>query len=402
MRTFKVALFLALRSIFRGNGWLSLATIFILVLIFVNLIFTPTLLESVIGTANQQLRNTLSGDITVESSTPSGLITEANKLIDQINQIDGVKTATPSRTISAQLELGTERGTAEISGIKTDSFGSVFSIPETMIEGSFLSPDDTNQIVLGAQIAGAGKVNLELYADSLKNAHVGDTIKIKYANGVIKNYNLKGIYQTEFVQADLKSLITDTEFNNVMALSKDQASAINVKLKPDANQSVVNNEIQKLRTDIITRDWQQRAGFVRSYTDSLEVVNKILRSVALFVAFLTIFIVTYVDVVNKKRQIGISRAIGINSTTIILSYMLRALFYTVVGVTIGATIFIFGIVPLEAQYPFNFPLGDVYLKVNYGFIIRNVEILLVVSIVSAAIPAALAVRGKIVDAIWGN
>lgn len=45
-----------------------------------------------------------------------------------------------------------------------------------MIEGSFLNPGDKDQIVLGAQRAAAGKAKLELYADSLKNAHVGDTV----------------------------------------------------------------------------------------------------------------------------------------------------------------------------------------------------------------------------------
>lgn len=402
MRSLQVAIFLAGRSIFRGNGWLSVTTILMLVLVFLNLVFTPSLLEGVIETANSKLRDTLSGDITVESSTPGALMDNSNQLLEQITQIDGVDAATPARTISAQLGLGSERGTAEVSGIETESFRNVYTVPKYMIEGSFLLPGDKDKIVLGAQIAGAGKAKLELYADSLKNAHVGDVITAKFANGVTKNYTVKGIYQTEFVQADLKSLITSDEFSTVYPLSIGKASAINVRLKPNADQNKINTQIQALRKDIETRTWQQRAGFVQSYTSSLEVVNKILRAVALFVGFLTIFIITYVDVVNKKRQIGISRAIGINAPTIILSYIIRALFYTVIGATLGVTLFVLGVVPLEARYPFSFPLGNVLLSVNPSFILRNVEILLAVSFVSAALPAWRAVQGKIVDAIWGN
>ncbi len=402
MRSFQVALFLAGRTIFRGNGWLSVTTILMLVLVFLNLVFTPSLLEGVIETANAKLRDTLSSDITVESATPGALMDDADKLVDQIVKINGVDAATPARTISAQLELGSERGTAEVSGIDTASFRDVYSVPKYMIEGSFLNPGDKDQIVLGAQIAGAGKAKLELYADSLKNAHVGDTVTAKFANGLKKNYTVKGIYQTEFVQADLKSLITSDEYTSISPLSKGKASAVNVKLKKDANQDKINAQIQALRTDIKTRTWQERAGFVKSYTASLEVVNKILRAVALFVAFLTIFIITYVDVVNKKRQIGISRAIGISATTIIMSYVFRAIFYTLIGVVIGALLFILVVVPLEARYPFSFPLGDVLLSVNPGFILRNIEILMLVSVVSAALPAWRSVRGKIVDAIWGN
>lgn len=45
----------------------------------------------------------------------------SNQLLEQITQIDGVDAATPARTISAQLGLGSERGTAEVSGIETES-----------------------------------------------------------------------------------------------------------------------------------------------------------------------------------------------------------------------------------------------------------------------------------------
>jgi putative ABC transport system permease protein len=371
-------------------------------LVFLNLIFTPSLLEGVISTANSKLRDTLTSDITVESSEPGGLMSDAIQLASQISKIDGVSSSTPSRTISAQIELGSERGTVEVTGIETNSFSDVYTLPKFMLEGSFLKPGDRNQIVLGAQIAGADKAKLELYADSLKNAHAGDTVTLKFANGNKKNYTVKGIFQTDFIQTDLKTLITSDEYSEVLPTTTNKASAINVKLKPGASQENVNNQIKQINSNITTRTWQERAGFVKSYTSSLELVNKILRAVALFVAFLTIFIITYVDIVNKKRQIGISRAIGISTTTIVMSYIIRAVFYTILGVVIGTLVFVLVIVPIEARFPFSFPLGDVLLSVNPAFIFRNAQILLLVSIVSALLPAFQAVRSKIVDAIWGQ
>jgi putative ABC transport system permease protein len=402
MRSLKVSLFLATRTIWRGNNWLNFVTVLMLMLVFLNLIFTPSLLEGVISTANSKLRDTLTSDITVESSEPGGLLSDAIQLASQISKIDGVSSSTPSRTISAQIELGSERGTVEVTGIETNSFSEVYTLPKFMLEGNFLKPGDRNQIVLGAQIAGADKAKLELYADSLKNAHAGDTVTLKFANGNKKDYTVKGIFQTDFIQTDLKTLITSDEYSEVLPATTNKASAINVKLKAGANQENVNNQIKQINSNITTRTWQERAGFVKSYTSSLELVNKILRAVALFVAFLTIFIITYVDIVNKKRQIGISRAIGISTTTIVMSYIIRAVFYTILGVVIGTLVFVLVIVPIEARFPFSFPLGDVLLSVNPAFIFRNAQILLLVSIVSALLPAFQAVRSKIVDAIWGQ
>jgi putative ABC transport system permease protein len=117
---------------------------------------------------------------------------------------------------------------------------------------------------------------------------------------------------------------------------------------------------------------------------------------------MTIFIITYVDVVNKRRQIGIERAIGISSTTIVVSYLFRAITYTLFGSVIGILLFVFVAVPIERRIPFHFPLGDVYLPINFGFLLFNVIILLIVSVVSAFIPSWRAVRIRIVDAIWGT
>lgn len=80
---------------------------------------------------------------------------------------------------------------------------------------------------------------------------------------------------------------------------------------------------------------------------------------------------------------------------------MRATFYAAVGIILASFAFIKGVIPLEAQYPFHFPLGDVYLHLEFSLMVRVSLILLVVSLVAAFIPARLVVRMKILDAIWG-
>jgi putative ABC transport system permease protein len=106
--------------------------------------------------------------------------------------------------------------------------------------------------------------------------------------------------------------------------------------------------------------------------------------------------------INKRRQIGIERAIGITAPTIIISYQIRALFYTIIGSGLGAITFLFVVVPIERIYPFKIPYGNVYLQINYKFMLLNAAILLVVAIISALMPAWKTIRISIIDAIWGN
>jgi len=55
-----------------------------------------------------------------------------------------------------------------------------------------------------------------------------------------------------------------------------------------------------------------------------------------------VFIVTYVDLVNKRRTIGIERAIGISGRAITLNYLLKAVVFTFFGVLFGAALFFGG------------------------------------------------------------
>ena len=104
---------------------------------------------------------------------------------------------------------------------------------------------------------------------------------------------------------------------------------------------------------------------------------------------------------NRKRQIGIQRAIGITPEAITLAYLMRALFYAIIAAALAGLIFTNVVMPLEAKYPFHFPLGDVYLIVTPAGMMRIVLILLGAAIIAAFIPVRAVVRIKILDAIWG-
>jgi ABC-type antimicrobial peptide transport system permease subunit len=65
----------------------------------------------------------------------------------------------------------------------------------------------------------------------------------------------------------------------------------------------------------------------------------ILGLVSALVAAITIFIVTYIDLVNRRKQIGIERAIGVRGGAIVSSYCLKALAYAVVAIALGLLLF---------------------------------------------------------------
>ena len=400
-KSFRVAGLLSFTSIRKGNPGIILLTISILTLVSLNLLFIPGLLQGLVSGANRQLRNTYSSDIVVQSNTINPFLDNASALVSEIHAIDGVAAVTSRNNLGAYFVFGNERTDAMVYGIQPETDAEVFTINKTIIEGTSLSPDDMDEIMLGVQLAGADKPNLELYARSLLHVHAGDEVNLIYGNGVQKQYRVKGIFYTQFLQTDAEAFVTQAEMQSVYPESSGNAESIYVKAINDAAIPGIMTKINNIESGLRVSNWQDYAGIVQSLTDSFNVINVILNVVNLLIAGITVFIVTYIDVANRRRQIGVQRAIGITPWSIILSYLIRAMFYAVTAIVLAIVLFIFVVSPLEVMYPFYFPFGAVYLVIGLSNIIRMIAIVLSVSLAASFLPVRGVMRMKIMDAIWG-
>lgn len=402
MNSLKVAVFLALKSLIRGNLRVLTLTIAMLILVYLNLIFTPALLDGAVHSLDNKTKIYLSGDIVVQPTNEIPVIPNAQELVSEIESIDGVAAACARSNLGAEISYQGEHVTSAVYAIDPVQDSKVFQFSDKIIEGSYLDPGDTDQIVLGLQLAGDNRTSLDFYSSSLKTVHAGDRVTVSYITGDNVTYTVKGIFYTELVLSDMRAYITTNELNSIYPMD-DQAMTIHVKLKPNAKPDLVMNEIEGLRPGQLSfQTWEDSLGTLKSMTKSFDQIITILRTTALIVAAITIFIVTYVDLANKRRQIGIERAIGITSASIVISYIIRAILYAIFGILAAALIYVYAVVPIEARYPFHFPFGAVFLPVSVPILASSAAILCAVAIASAFIPALQTVRTKIIDAIWAS
>ncbi len=399
-RSFRVATFLAYASIVRANFGVVVLTVLILALAGLNLLFVPGLLQGLVRSSDTKVKETYAGDLVIESATENPLISDSASLLNLIRAMPGVDAATPRNTLGAELTFENNRTTCVVSGISPQQEQKVFSISKFMIEGSYLTDNDTG-IVLGVQLAGADRPNLELYSRSLKGAHAGDVITVAYANGAKRSYKIDGIFQADFIQTDLQAFVSEPEFESVSPMVRGTAGSVRVKTVDESSMASITEKILRTRPGLRVSPWEDYAGIMRSMTDSFNVINAILNVVNVLVAGITVFIVTYIDVTNRRRQIGIQRAIGIAPGSIVMTYVIRAVFYSVVAIAIAGLVFLYIIVPVETRYPFRFPFGPVYLVFGPHNFARAGVILLGASLVSSFLPAWMSLRIRIMDAIWG-
>lgn len=399
--TGRVALFLSARSLLRGNWGILTTTISMMVLIYLNLLFLPSLIQGASNHVVERLVDTVTSNVVVSPASDTTSIANAQAYTSEIAAQPGVAAVTAVKLVGNRIFSNSAGGSWSVYAADPTTYNRVFTTHHSLIEGSWLAPSDTGGIVLGAGIAGAGKRQLPNYASSLQTVHVGDSVTVMLANGQPHQFRVKGIFDDQFQLADAKAYITDAAMAKLLPGAQDSADTVYIKTAGDANPRSVSNEIKPLASHVKIQNSTELEGVIHDQTASFDLINNILKVVSALVAAITIFIVTYIDLVNRRRQIGIERAIGIRGGAIVISYCLKAIAYTVVGIAAGALLFKAAVVPFVAHHPFQFPNGPVTLSPSASELRRDALILIVVAISAAFIPAWRSVRIRILDAIWG-
>jgi putative ABC transport system permease protein len=274
----------------------------------------------------------------------------------------------------------------------------VTDIYKSIVDGEFLHENDRNKVIIGKEVAGGYGGSLDHLSLNVK---VGDDIEVAYSNGVTRKYEVKGIFSTKSTQADQMVFVTQDEMESVLGVHG-WASEILVKTESIGGEDRYVEQIRSLGLkNESVKVWSELMGFTAGASDSFVMISIILGVIGTIVAGVTIFIIIFVSVVNKRRQIGILKAIGMRENTIILYFVLQALFYGVVGVILGASLILFIIRPLFVANPLDFPMGWVSLKVTFNIIrISNIS-LISAALIGGFFPARSGAKESILKSIWG-
>ena len=395
----RVSAFLAWKSIQRGSKGTLALTIMIVALIFVNLVFLPSIISGVVKTFDDQSINFDFANLVIEPREGSQYIDGVTGLQKKVERIPGI-TGTSPRIAAGVTYFYRGRNTAStLYGITPGDERSATKIADYMTEGEFLSNGDTDAIVMGATLAGqegeeAGGL------PSLQGVVVGDSVEVAYPNGETRTYRVKGIYKTQSFGVDTAAFVTSREMSGVLGL-RDQASMVLVKTEVNGREDDYKMVLLSYGIQEEIRTYQEKSGgFVDQAIQSFNIINAISTLVSLIIAVVVVFIVIFINTVNRRRQIGILKAIGIDQQIIINSYVLQVLFITAVGALAGMALAA-GVMAYLTAYPLVFPGGPVYPVVEVQAILRSIASLFAVSVVAGYMPAWQIAGEDILTAIRG-
>jgi putative ABC transport system permease protein len=397
----KVSYFLASRAIRRGNKGTTVMTIVILAIVFVNMLFLPSIFEGFLQHFVQKNIDYYSGHMVVYPRENERFIDNATEISQKITGIPGVMGTTRRETTPVIITYRDRVVSKSVLGVDPANEKTVTKLHSGIVSGEFLDEGDTDAIILGAFLAGdRNKKEEEEFFYSLRGIGVGESVQLTFNNGITKFYRVKGIIQTKDQNIDYNAYINIKELEAVTG-SSDQASSINIRLSPSVPVNQFKITLMKFGVQQKIRTWLEDAAAARDYMRSFDIMNLVSAIASIIIAIIIMFVVVYINTVNKRKQIGILKAIGIDQRIIVNSYVIQVIFFALCGIALG-TILIYSLIVYLTINPMEFPDGDVSPVLNIASMVQAAVTLFIASLIAGYIPAWNTAKQEILAAVRGG
>jgi putative ABC transport system permease protein len=375
-------------------------TVLIVALSFVSVTFTSALIAGVSETMNNQLINKMYGNIAIEPKEGETYINDMDVLLDKIRSVPGVKGAAPRYYLSGNFFKNGQPFYAGFGFIAIDPVEEkkVTNVYKDISRGEYFTEKSRGELLLGTHISG-GHEQYVMPTEETLEAQVGDRFMAAIGTGEVKEFRIKGIVNPRDIYAVMHSYLTIEDAEEILGI-ENKASAITVRVEKGTEKEFVR-KFKELGIGEEIRSWDEKARTTAKITSMFSVIDYLLTVIGLFIVFVIIFVMTYINTIFKRSQIGILKAIGIDEKVVVLSYMFQSVFYGIFGIIIGL-IFSRLLVVYFVLNPIDMLLGFIIPRLTNQIIILASAMILVSSVVGGILPSYMTSKENITKLIWSK
>ncbi|QQS61485.1 MAG: hypothetical protein IPN70_00925 [Candidatus Moraniibacteriota bacterium] len=409
----KVGFFLAYRQIKRSNFWITSLIILVMMVTFLNLVVISGILIGLIAGSSNDFRSHYSGDVFVKPKTEYKVIRDTNKIVSMAGGLPEVFDISTRYLFPVSLENDyktqlSENKSKNISstvlvGITPTNEDKVTELSSFLVEGDFLSENDTNKILVGSSL-------LSQYSDALsqntiKNVKIGSKLRMTVGDNNFHEVIVKGIIKIKVGDVSQRIFMNKNHMLNLTNLDKNDASEIAITINPKVESSFVKESLQNSKMDesVLVQTWEEAQGkFFKDLSTTFTILGNVIGTIGLVVASITIFIVIFINAISRKKFIGILKGIGVSGGTIRYSYLFQSIFYATIGSALGLVILYGFLVPYFDKNPIDFPFSDGILAVTTAGTLWRLGLLFIATLIAGFLPAQIVIRRNTLDSILGR
>ena len=410
----RLGFFLALRQVRRGNKWTTALIIFVMMLTFLNLVVVRGVLVGLLQGSTNVYKSGYAGDVILTNLSKKSYIENSPSIIKTIETLPWVEAYSYRYVEGGEVEVNyktrvrldddANSAAASIVGINPDLEDGLTHISEKLVEGRYLTRDDSDGILIGANL-------LRKYLDIdvpnltlLENVEIGDRVRMTIGENR-KEFTVLGFLQSKVDQIDFRVFVLDTTLRNIIGRGDFNVDEIAISLKPGTDPYIVKNALIRSGVDEYARvqTWDESLPkFLLDIQNTFGLLGNVVGSIGLAVASITIFIVIFINAITRRKYIGILKGIGIKSSAIEIAYIIQAIFYAAIGILIGLVILYGFLVPFIDAHPIPFPFSDGILVAEIPNTLLRAALLMIATLIAGYIPAKIVVQQNTLDSILGR
>ena len=410
----RLGFFLALRQVRRGNKWTTALIIFVMMLTFLNLVVVRGVLVGLLQGSTNVYKSGYAGDVILTNLPKKNFIENSPSIIETIETLPWVEAYSYRYVESGEIEANyktrirldedSNSAGASIVGINPELEDGLTDIGGKVIEGRYLTRDDSDGILIGANLL---RKYLDIEAPGLtllEDVEIGDRVRMKIGEN-LKEFTVIGFLQSKVDQIDFRVFVLDTTFRGLIGRGDYNVDEIAIKLKPGVDPYFVKDALERSGVSKYAKvqTWDESLPkFLLDIQNTFGLLGNVVGSIGLAVASITIFIVIFINAITRRKFIGILKGIGIKSSAIEVAYIIQAIFYAAIGIIIGLVILYGFLVPFIDAHPIPFPFSDGILVAEIPNTALRALLLMIATLIAGYIPAKIVVRQNTLDSILGR
>ncbi len=338
-------------------------------------------------------------------------IKDQDRIISEIKNLDGIK-AVSSRIKAMAMASTAETGTGiMLNGIDAQNEMKVTKIYDQLTEGEYITDKSRIPIIIGQKLA--KKLNARLKSKIV--------ITSSNAEGILTYgaFRVVGIYHTENDMFDeMNVFVRKNELANLLGISENEVNEIAIALD-EYDQSIPTTNILK---EVFKDEISQNELIIRPWTEITPSLNAMIKYMDYFsyVFLIIILIALAFGIVNtmlmvvmeRIKELGMLKAIGMNNKRIFSMIMLETIFLSIVGGIFGLIISIgtiqyygyygLSLDSIKAGYNSMGFSSVIYPQASYDFYIGTTILVVITAILASIYPARKALKLNPAEAIQQN
>lgn len=369
----RLALNIAVRFLKSNKGQTTLILIGIAIGVSVQ-IFIGSLIDGLQKTLVDKTIGS-SSHITVVPDGNDNFFEDKDYIIKKLREDDRFSSVSKSLDSSAFLFKDEESYPILLRGVKFNDANEIYKFDDKLIEGRI--PKDNLEVLIGKNLV--EETGIE----------VGDKVDIITPEGKNKEIKIVGVYDLKVASLNKSWVMTTLNSSRSIFEKDEELSSIETQVKDVFSADTISKEFKEdlKKENLKAINWKEQNEELLSGLAGQSASSYMIQVFVLLSVLLGISSVLAVSVVQKSKQIGILKAMGIKDKTASLIFLFQGLLLGIIGSVLGT------VLGISLTYVFsNFvtnadgtPLVSFYL--DYRFIAISVLIAILSATIAALIPA---------------